>query len=286
MLGKTLEQTVHFMSFETRNAIAPDHPTVTYPGSSLKFRAPGGDPTCAHVLCLGGTETFGRFVEDPYPDLLSDLIESPVINMGVAGGGLDVVLNDAAIAMASERATAIVLQIPGAQNLSNRLYTVHPRRNDRFLKASGILRTIYRDVDFTEFHFTRHMLDHLRRLSEDRFDIVRNELRVAWMARMQRVLSEARVPVHLLWLACRPPQAGDPEDALGEDPLFVTQDLVDAAARQAASLSVVAVPRTGDCTSGMEPRTLRSKAAAARVLPGADAHRQAAELLAPALLAD
>jgi hypothetical protein len=66
----------------------------------------------------------------------------------------------------------------GAQNLSNRLYTVHPRRNDRFLRASGILRTIYRDVDFTEFHFTRHMLDHLRCLSEDRFDIVRTNC--AW----------------------------------------------------------------------------------------------------------
>jgi hypothetical protein len=140
--------------------------------------------------------------------------------MGVAGGGLDVVLNDGAIAMASGRATAIVLQIPGAQNLSNRLYTVHPRRNDRFLRASGILRTIYRDVDFTEFHFTRHMLDHLRRLSEDRFDIVRNELRVAWMARMQRVLSQARVPVHLLWLACRPPQGRGPCRCAGRRPAF------------------------------------------------------------------
>jgi hypothetical protein len=48
------------MSFETRGAIAPDHPTVSYPGSSLRFRAPAGDPTHAHVLCLGGTETFGR----------------------------------------------------------------------------------------------------------------------------------------------------------------------------------------------------------------------------------
>jgi hypothetical protein len=76
---------------------------VSYPGSSLRFRAPAGDPTRAHVLCLGGTETFGRFVENPIPNLLSDLIETPVINMGVAGGGLDVVLNDGAIAMARVR---------------------------------------------------------------------------------------------------------------------------------------------------------------------------------------
>jgi hypothetical protein len=274
------------MSFQTRNAAAPNHPTVIYPGSTLRFRAPEGDPSRAHVLCLGGTETFGRFVEEPYPELLSDLIETPVINMGVAGGGLDVVLNDGAIAMASETATSIVLQIPGAQNLNNRLYTVHPRRNDRFLRASGILRTIYRDVDFTEFHFTRHMLDHLRCLSEDRFDIVRNELRVAWMARMQRVLSQARVPVHLLWLACRPPRAEDPADALGEDPLFVTSELLEAAAQQAASLSVVAVPNPGNGTPAKEPRNRRATAEAARALPGADAHRQAAESLSRALASE
>jgi hypothetical protein len=79
----------------------------------------------------------------------------------VSRGRARCVLNDPAIAEA-RAATAIVLQIQGAQTLSNRLYTVHPRRNDRFVRASGILRTIYRDVDFTEFHFTRHMLDHLR----------------------------------------------------------------------------------------------------------------------------
>jgi hypothetical protein len=90
------------MSFETRNAFAPDHPTVNYPGSSLRFRAPAGDPTQPHVLCLGGTETFGRFVDNPYPGCWP-MIAMPVINMGVAGGGLDVLLNDTAIAEAGNR---------------------------------------------------------------------------------------------------------------------------------------------------------------------------------------
>jgi hypothetical protein len=270
------------MSFETRGAIAPDHPTVSYPGSALRFRAPAGDPTRAHVLCLGGTETFGRFVAEPYANLLADRIDLPVINMGVAGGGLDVVLNDPAIAEARVAASAIVLQIQGAQTLSNRLYTVHPRRNDRFLRASGILRTIYRDVDFTDFHFTRHMLDHLRALSSDRFDIVRNELRVAWIARMTRVLTEAAVPVHLLWLSRCPPQDTDPEDALGEEPMFVTSDMLEAAAQQAASLSVVSIPNPGPPAKA-ERRQLSAEVAAARLLPGANAHAEAAERLAHVL---
>ena len=55
-----------------------------------------------------------------------------------------------------------MIQVSGAQNLSNRFHAVHPRRNDRFLRASTLLKTIYRDVDFTEFNFTRHLLTTLR----------------------------------------------------------------------------------------------------------------------------
>ncbi|KPQ16387.1 MAG: hypothetical protein HLUCCO18_08775 [Rhodobacteraceae bacterium HLUCCO18] len=268
------------MSFETRGAVAPDHPTMSYPGSVLRFRAPGGDPTRAHVLCLGGTETFGRFVAEPYPSGLADRLRTPVINMGVAGGGLDVVLNDPAIADACRAATAIVLQVQGAQNLSNRLYTVHPRRNDRFVSASAMLRTIYRDVDFTEFHFTRHMLDHLRTLSPDRFAIVRHELRLAWLARMKRFLSDMPVPVHLLWLSCRVPRPEDPLDDLGAEPLFITSDMLEEAAEQAASLSVVAVPNRPERPMAA---SMAAEAAAARILPGPDAHAEAAVALARVL---
>lgn len=271
------------MSFETRGTVVPDHPTVSYPGSGLRFRGPAGDPTQAHILCLGGTETFGRFVETPYPSDLAGRIGTPVINMGVAGGGLDVVLGDAAIAAACNTATAIVLQVQGAQNLSNRLYTVHPRRNDRFLRASGILRTIYRDVDFTEFHFTRHMLDHLRTLSADRFDIVLDELRAAWTARMSRFLLDALVPVHLLWLSCRAPETNAPDDALGDEPLFVTADMLDTVAERAASLSVIAIPHPGDAAAERRQSANGDVDAAARMLPGPAAHARAAEVLARVL---
>ena len=271
------------MSFEARGAAAPDQSVVGYPGSSLRFRGPGGDLAQAHVLCLGGTETFGRFVDAPYPNLLADKLGTDVINMGVAGGGLDVVLNDAAIADAMGTATEIVLQVQGAQNISNRLYTVHPRRNDRFVRASDILRTIYRDVDFTEFHFTRHMLEHLRGLSLDRFDIVRNELRVAWMARMKRFLCDAKVPVHLLWLACRPPSDDEPEDTLSDEPMFVTSAMLEAAAKQAASLTVVSVPSSTDDRPEADQKMMKPEALAARLLPGAEAHKEAADLLSQLL---
>ena len=75
-----------------------------------------------------------------------------------------------------------VVQVMGAQNLTNRFYTVHPRRNDRFLRAAPDLQALYPEVDFTEFHFTRHLLRTLRWSSADRFEVVAEELRAVWVA--------------------------------------------------------------------------------------------------------
>lgn len=271
------------MSFERHAAVALDYQLTGYPGSVLRFRGPAGDPTEPHILCLGGTETFGRFVADPFPARLAARLKTPVINMGVAGAGLDVTTGDPAIRKARRAASAIVLQVPGAQNMSNRFYTVHPRRNDRFVKASGILRTIYRDVDFTEFHFTRHMLAHLQALSEERFAVLRDELQLAWRARMRRFLAEAEAPVHLLWLAGCGADAPSEAGGLGPDPLFVTRDMLEEIAADAASLNLVETPApTGrDATRGMF--FAPDERAAAAVLPGPDAHETAATALLAAL---
>ena len=176
-----------------------------------------------------------------------------------------------------------MLQITGAQNMTNRFYAVHPRRNDRFIRATTMLRTIYRDVDFTEFHFTRHLLTHLKALSRDRFGVIERELRTAWVARMQAFLRRVEAPVHLLWLARRHPDEHAPDGGLGRDPLFITRAMLDEVAADAVSLTIAASPvgQPGDGTRGMF--FAAREEAAARVLPGPDSHDLAAKLLKPLL---
>jgi len=274
------------MSFETRDAMAVDYQPVSYPGSPVRFRGPVGNLEEPHVLCLGGTETFGRFVPVPFPRFLANRIDTPVVNMGVAGGGIDVIMNDPAVASACRNAKEIVLQVQGAQNLSNRMYTVHPRRNDRFVRASGMLRTIFREVDFTEFHFNRHMLDHLRRLSEDRFSIIRDELREAWTARMLGFIQDVSAPVHLLWFSCRLPSTQDPQDGLGAEPLFVTSDMLDQVAEASASLTVICAPNVPSVKARSKDSYTKTaiESPAAQFVPGPEAHEQAASALVPLLL--
>jgi hypothetical protein len=267
------------MSFEQRGPFPLDYAPALYPGSVIRFRGPATPLAAPYILCLGGSETFGRFIPAPYPARLAAALRARVVNMGVMHAGLDVLMQDDGIRAARAGAAALVLQVTGAQNMSNRFYTVHPRRNDRFVRASHILRTIYRDVDFTEFHFTRHLLTHLKALSADRFAIVEAELRAAWLARMKGFLGQAGVPVHLLWLSRRAPDAVMPEVGLGCDPLFVTAAMLAEVAPFAASvtLAVSAPPDGPEATRGMFYAA--REAGAARALPGPDAHERAAALL-------
>ena len=271
------------MSIEQRGHLPLDYGAVAYPGSVLRFRGPGRSLDRPYVLCLGGSETFGRFIHAPYAAQIEAALGVPVVNMGVMNAGLDVILNDGAIRAAMRGARAIVLQVTGAQNMTNRFYSVHPRRNDRFIRATTMLRTLYRDVDFTEFHFTRHMLTHLRALSRERFGVVEAELREAWVARMAGFLERAPAPVHLLWLSRRSPVAEEDGFRLGPDPIFVTPAMLESVAAQAASLSMAIAPPAGpgQATRGMFYAAREE--AAARVLPGPEAHEIAAQALAPLL---
>ena len=65
------------------------------------------------------------------------------VNFGSVNGGVDAFVNDPTIMAACHDAQLTVVQIMGANFLSNRFYSVHPRRNDRFLRASTVLQAIY-----------------------------------------------------------------------------------------------------------------------------------------------
>ncbi len=171
----------------------------------------------------------------------------------------------------------------GAQNLSNRFYAVHPRRNDRFLRASTLLKTIYREADFTEFNFTRHLLTALRATDPDKFGMVEAELKEAWVARMKSLVSKIRSRVVLLWLADHAPDdcARCPDD--GAEPLFVDRAMIEAVRPFVSSVVevVVSPDEVADGFGGLVYNELEEPAALG--LLGVSAHEKAARALHPVL---
>ncbi len=214
------------MAYENLGSGALDYLPCRYGKSKLLFRGPRRKLDTPFVAVLGGTETYGKFLEQPYPALVEQALGTNVVNFGCVNAGIDVYVNDQTVMDACSKSAVTVVQLTGAQNISNRFYTVHPRRNDRFLRASNLLKTIYREVDFTEFHFTRHLLSRLRETSADKFTMVEQELKEAWIARMKTLISKVNGKIVLLWLADHAPGATDDAGLDGSDPLFVGQGMI------------------------------------------------------------
>ncbi len=271
------------MTDASLGAGALDYSLCRYGASRLQFRGPEHDLTMPYVAVLGGTETFGKFVPLPYPALVGAATGLRMLNLGCVNAGPDAYLNDPGVMTVAAGAQAAVIQVIGAQNLSNRYYSVHPRRNDRFLSASPLLQALFPEVDFTDFSFTRHLLRTLQGLSTDRFEILAAELRLVWTERMIRLLRAIPGRTVLLWLADHAPaEPGSPAD-LACDPVLVDRDmLAEVASHAAALVEVVYDPgfRAADLPEmGYSPLDV----AVASGVPGPSVHRQAARQLGAVL---
>ncbi len=230
------------MAYEHLGEGALDYYPCRYGKSKLLFRGPRKKLDKPYIAVLGGSEIYGKFTEQPLPEMLEQLTGHTVVNLGCVNAGTDLVVNDDTVIDICREAAVTVIQITGAQNMSNRFYTVHPRRNDRFLKSSRLMANVFGDVDFTDFHFTRHLVSHLAAHSPERFQMVQQELKEAWVARMQTMMKRIGGEFVLLWMSDRTPE-DQRHDCSARDPLFVDRAMLEALSDQSANLvEVVAIP--------------------------------------------
>jgi hypothetical protein len=193
------------MAMAVLGAFAPGYFPYAIEGSRLTFRGPERNLNAPFVGCFGGTQTFGRRVARPWPDLLEESCGARCINLAVRNGGIDTLLRDMVLRQALGSAAISVVEVPDAINLSNPYYRVHGLRNDRFLAASDRLKRLFPEVDFCRFQFTRHMIGTLHARSSERFVKLARGLRTVWHARMEEVLDLAQGRIILLRLAdCLP----------------------------------------------------------------------------------
>lgn len=269
------------MSYQALSSGGLDYLPCRYGNSKVLFRGPKRSLDKPFVAFFGGTTTYGKFIKTPFPDIVESELGTTCVNFGSVNGGVDVFATDPFLREVITMAHTTVLQITSPRNMSNRFYRVHPRRNDRFVEASPLLRAIFRDVDFAEFSFTNHMLTRLATISPERFQSVVDELQTAWVARMRLVLSQIPGNSVLLWASTtRPEDIGAEIDV---DPAFVTRDMLNEVLSLATDY-VEVVASDEDQEAGMEGMVLSElDVPAARMMLGPQMHKAIAEKLTPVL---
>jgi len=272
------------MTYDAMGPGALDYLPCRYGASKLLFRGPRRKLDKPYVAFVGGTETYGRFIEKPFPSLVEEETGLVCANFGCLNAGIDVFAHDPFVPGAAADAKITVMQVMGAQNMTNRFYSVHPRRNDRFVAPSDLLRTIFREVDFSEYHFNKHLLMGLQKVSPERFETVYKALQSAWVARMLLMMGQMRGKTILLWFAGHGPSDHSTEHAgLGPDPLFVTRSMMEQVEPYVTKVLKVVPSRRArqDGTNGMVFNPL--EAHTAEELLGVQAHEEAAAAISQAI---
>jgi hypothetical protein len=266
------------MAYLTAGAGAPDYASCQYGASKLVFRGPQRNLTGRYIAVIGGTETFGKYVVQPFSDQLEAALGIPVVNLGISNAGPEVFLADEEVANITRRAQAVVVQMVGAHNQSNAFYTVHPRRNDRVLGVTPQLRALFPEVDFTEFHFTRHLLHSLHAAGRDRFALIVADLQTRWMERMEALLRRPGPCKVLLWAGPQVPMADASQQIGPRYPAFVDRAMVSRVAHQAQRYLELCPPAEHPATDD----SMQMLAQEAGVL-GLRGHRSIADRLVPVL---
>ncbi|WP_305547934.1 DUF6473 family protein [Tabrizicola sp.] len=252
-----------------------------YGASKAVFRGPQRDLSRPYFAMLGGSATFGKYVTRPYATLVEQALGCPVANLGALNAGPDFYLQDSAALDIAARARVAVVQVTGAEAMTNAYYSVHHRRNDRFLAATPALRDLFPRVDFTDIHFTRHLMQVLERSDASAYDRLVAGLKQTWLDRMRLLL--ARLPDRrlLLWLAEGPPP--DRAETLDPAPPFIDQPLLDALMPQVSGLVVATPSPRARALQPLDMTYPETEAAQAACLPGAAVHVEVADRLVPAL---
>lgn len=231
-------------------------------------------------LAVGGNATAGRCVDAAWPQLLEKTSGRMVANFALPHLGVDAMLRDADLLSAAAGADLRFIELPDAITLSNRFYAVHPRRNDRFVRAEPLLQRLYPEVDFTDFTFIRHLIGSLWQLDAVRFTAVREELARCWLERMELLIDRLEGPVVLIWWGNRPPPPPGAVQGLAPGaPQLVDREML--AKLRNCSRGVVEMVIPSALIPYLSGRGRKTEMLAARELPGAAAHVALARSLLP-----
>jgi hypothetical protein len=274
------------MGFQREVGQALDYGTYRFGRARQLYRGPKPDLSQPYVACIGGSETFGKFVQKTYAAFLEERVECTVANFGTPSGGPGFFLKDPVLLEALSNARVCVIQTMNAYSNSNRMYSVRKRRNERLQGVSEVLRLLYPDVDLLQFRYVHNLLARLYMLDAEKFRLVELELRAAWIARMRELCDQIETRKILFWFSERQPEEPTALPGAADRmacPALVDRQMIEAVRPMVdAVVEYVAGPGNGSVLR-LDQAEVPAALAANRAHPSPRMHAEAAEALEAAV---
>jgi len=164
------------------------------------FRGIRPDMRNPYIAFIGGSEPFGKYVRVPFPKRVQQKLHETCVNWGTPGAGPGFFLKDPVLLEACCNARVCVIQAMDPIALSNRMYSVFPRRNLRLRNVSGTLRLLFPTIHFDDYKYVPAMIRKLVATDPEAYKVVLVEQKSAWIARTMELLEAIETPKILLWI--------------------------------------------------------------------------------------
>lgn len=226
------------MSYQKRDWEIVDYEEFQLDGTDLTLRGPR--PSIlrpgAYFSCVGAAQTFGCFCQKPYPQLLSEYLGLPALNLGYAGAGPAFFLGQERVIEYLNASRFVIVQVMSGRSESNRLFE---SGGLEYLTKRSHGTRIGGDAAYGELLAT-HPPGFVAEIIA--------ETRANWVDSYLRLLGRIQVPKILFWFSKRAPDYresyGDIGRLFGEFPQLVNADMI-ASIRGACDQYVECVTQRG-----------------------------------------
>lgn len=238
----------HLSGYQARDVDVIDYELYQLDGTDLWFRGPRhadavSSPT---VACLGAAQTFGCFAEQPYPALLAERLDVPVLNLGYGGAGPGFYLRHPELLDRLADCELVVVQVMSGRSESNSRFD---SGGLEFLRRRSDDGRVSADAAFAELLYGRRLAQaplsvpvraarkiaprvRARAIAE-----VVAETRAQWVQNYRDLLDGIAAPTVLAWFSIRGPDivddTGSVSRLLNSFPQLVNQAMIDAVAPHA-----------------------------------------------------
>jgi LPS sulfotransferase NodH len=243
-----------------------------------EFRGPPVATNKPYLAFIGAAQTFGRFVQHPFPTLLAERLELPALNLGVGGAGPRHFDKPRYLKLLNG-AEAVVVQVMSGRSASSSLFD--NSATGRLFGSTPLAGAPVRAEEFLQ--------RAAQTLSPQDFARVIEEMRADYVASFIALLEKITSPRILLWLSKRAPDysedyANAPQGVFGDFPQLVNARMIaEIAARCDAYVECVSsagLPQPlWRSDRAVDGAGLRGDALVNRYYPSPEMHRQAADLL-------
>ena len=181
------------LGYQRSDAHIIDYELYRLPGILEALRGPRISSD-HYIACLGSAQTFGRFVQTPFPRLVSRALGIEALNLGRGGAGPTFPLGNPRLLEYINRARIVIVQFFSGRSQSNSLFKTVGHG------MLGINQVEGGEVRADQF-YTWLLGQDLQSVRE-----VVDETRENYVLAMTQLLAAIKPPKILLWLSVRSPE--------------------------------------------------------------------------------